>query len=248
MERDSRPQHRYYPRAPITEAVIDFQFAEMVDARVCDRAKNRLKQIYPNTTDWIEYHVEVNPQTKASEFHERVRGFRLSDLDETCVVIVANTRFAVSRLAPYAGWDEFRERLVRDWKTFKSVAGYKKIARIGVRYINRIDIPLAGKPIELSDYIRFYLEVPQPPFPPIDQQFSQAVFSVAGRKIVLNTGTVPSPLIGYGSVALDIDIACDTNVPQTDDEILSYLETVRDQKNMLFEACITDRARALFEQ
>ena len=61
--------------------------------------------------------------------------------------------------------------------------------------------------------------------------------------VVVHMATVPSPLLNHASFALDIDFGREVNVPQADDGLWSYIEQIRDRKNVLFEACITERTR-----
>jgi len=65
-------------------------------------------------------------------------------------------------------------------------------------------------------------------------------------QLMINTGVMPSPLLNYTSFLIDIDIGRTHDVPQRDEEIFEFLTSIRDKKNMIFEACITDRARELF--
>jgi uncharacterized protein (TIGR04255 family) len=47
---------------------------------------------------------------------------------------------------------------------------------------------------------------------------------------------------------LDIDIFMVSNTPQKDDDIYQLLNEIRVKKNETFEACITNRARELFQK
>jgi uncharacterized protein (TIGR04255 family) len=78
-------------------------------------------------------------------------------------------------------------------------------------------------------------------------QFEGVVPEIDG-KVIVNTATAPSPLIDHVSLLLDMDLFKDQNLPQKDDELWDLLAAYRKQKNMLFEAFITDRARGLFDR
>jgi uncharacterized protein (TIGR04255 family) len=64
--------------------------------------------------------------------------------------------------------------------------------------------------------------------------------------ITINSGIVPPPLEGHLSIMLDIDVGRDHDLPQRDEGLLSLLQEFRIEKNRVFEACVTDRARELF--
>jgi uncharacterized protein (TIGR04255 family) len=56
---------------------------------------------------------------------------------------------------------------------------------------------------------------------------------------------VPPPQAGLVSVVLDIEMVCANNVPSDDEAIWKLLNQLRQKKNEIFEACITDAAREL---
>ena len=93
-------QHPTYRRAPITEAIIDFQFSEPLDGDTCNKVKSKLEEEYPLVIDWSEIGITFDPSAKATDVQEKVRGFKLSSVDQTDIVIAANTRFAHLDLRP----------------------------------------------------------------------------------------------------------------------------------------------------
>jgi uncharacterized protein (TIGR04255 family) len=153
-----------------------------------------------------------------------------------------------SQLAPYPGWDVFFERFCRDWAAWKRTLGYRKITRIGVRYINRIDIPATAPIIEHEEYLNIY------PHMPTELQSLMAYSVVAqlplpdiGCILTLNSSSAPSQLLGHAAFIVDQDIGKDDDPPQSDEEIYALLNQIRVKKNEVFEACITPRARELFK-
>jgi uncharacterized protein (TIGR04255 family) len=49
------------------------------------------------------------------------------------------------------------------------------------------------------------------------------------------------------SVVLDIDIFCDAEMPSDEEGTWAFFEELRFCKSQAFEACITDKARELFQ-
>jgi uncharacterized protein (TIGR04255 family) len=236
-----------YRRPPITEAVFGWSFADPIDQEVVTRARDRFLDEFPMVSDVGEFQVQVDAATQKASVSPQTQGYRLASLnDQVDIVAVTNSRFSVSRLAPYDGWDAFRGRAIRAWGKWKDIAGYRRISRIGVRYINRIDIPTADGRIDLSDYFALKLDIPQPPFPLLTTHTTQAIFQTTDFQITVHLAVVPPVLINHLSYALDFDFGRNVKVPQSDDEIWHLIDGVREQKNMLFEGSITDRTRALF--
>jgi len=58
------------------------------------------------------------------------------------------------------GWDVFFGRFCRDWGVWKRTLDYQKITRVGVRYINRIDIPATASLIQHEEYLNIYPHIP----------------------------------------------------------------------------------------
>jgi uncharacterized protein (TIGR04255 family) len=249
-EKNSSGSHRVnYSRAPITESVISVQFADPVPPEVLGKLKTQLSAEYPFAEGWAELAVTFDAATQTTSNQEMNKGYKFATLDRLDVLIVTNNRISVSRLAPYTGWEQFSARARRDWDLFKRLTGFRKLSQIGVRYINRVDIPFPekpGAPFNADEYLLIGPTIPQPPFPPMESSTMQVRCPTELGEIVCNNARVPSPLVNHHSFVLDIDIIRRVNVPQSDDELWIYIDQVRDQKNMLFEACITDKARALF--
>jgi uncharacterized protein (TIGR04255 family) len=73
------------------------------------------------------------------------------------VVQVAPYLLAVNQLAPYTSWRRFFPLIKRCFRAYEQVATPTGFRRIGMRYINKIEIPETN--LELSDYFTFYPHV-----------------------------------------------------------------------------------------
>ena len=63
--------------------------------------------------------------------------------------------------------------------------------------------------------------------------------------LVLNEALMPPPDPNVVSVLLDIDLFCEEPLPDNEDGLWALFEEMRDRKNQIFEACITDKTREL---
>lgn len=239
----------FYPRAPITEAVIEFRFAEQIKFTDAERAARKFGAQYPVVENEEQKEVTFEFTTGVSKSNVSWSGRKLSSSDRADVTMIRTTAFLASRLAPYLGWDQFVGRARADWERVKSVIGYRKIVRVGVRYINRIDIPGAlKKEIVPTDYVTLGITMPDLDWGPITEYFMQvnrrAKDNACG--ISINSGVVPSPLVGYRSILVDIDVSTE-EVPADEDGLWGLVENIRNKKNDTFEAIITDAARDLFK-
>lgn len=240
-----------YKNPPIIEAVIELRFADAFAPADLAKISMDFGAAYPNRQELMNFTsvnirvTEQNPETHV----DHQRGYRFSSNDISEIVMLWPSIFAVSQLAPYPGWDDFFGRFERDWKAWKSCVGYKKISRVGVRFINRIDVPIVDGITEESEFLNVFARLPDS-FGPMTGYAVQAQLPVPdmGCTLVINSAAVPSPLIGHASFMLDIDLAMDANPPQRDDAIYELVNRIRVKKNQVFEACVTPRAKERFNQ
>lgn len=240
-----------YSHPPITEAVIEIKFSTPLESTVFEKLNHKFNRNYPEDKAIRNVLVALkitgespHPQPSASE---GVSGHRRSSADMTELLVWWPSSFVVSQLAPYPGWNLFMARFTRDWKASKRSRGFRKISRVGVRFINRIDIPTDNGTVEHEQYLNIYPKLPDS----IETVESYAVQTLSRIEDIhcilsINSASVPSPVLGYASYILDIDIAKEADLPQNDKELLQLLNQIRDWKNKIFEDCIDQKARRLF--
>jgi uncharacterized protein (TIGR04255 family) len=249
-----------YARPPITEAVIEIRFDPAVTQGALAKFVNDVRGQYPTVEQGYDVTVELKVSAPGAEPvatpRKEFAGYKITGREGTDLILLSADRLATVRLAPYCGWEQFLETAKNNYALLKKRSGYRKIVRVATRYINRIDIPVrtAGsggdtKPINTIEYLLAEPRVPKiiPNINNFSSQFEGVVPEIDG-KVIVNTATAPSPLIDHVSLLLDMDLFKDQNLPQKDDELWDLLAAYRKQKNMLFEAFITDRARGLFDR
>lgn len=240
-----------YNRPPITEAVIEICFASPHDQAKLAKTIKKLKALYADFQELKSYDLTIDisnirqaePTAKATP--QIVH--RLSSTDMTQLLLLKESSLLVSQLAPYCGWIDFFDRFTRDWKVWKKYMGFNEIKRIGVRYINRLDIPVSGPTLDFSQYVNIYPKIPGILGPNLKYAM-QTQFPINELKstLILNTAVVPSPLLDHMSLVIDQDIVREVDSPQKDESLYSFLNEVHEKKNTVFESCITDKARELF--
>jgi uncharacterized protein (TIGR04255 family) len=242
-----------YECAPIAEAVIGINFVTPLSQEDIDKVNNKFSSRYPQLQHLKNVSVAVQvPGDKKAKTRTKLNeedGYRRSTSDQTELLVLWHSSLTVSQLAPYPGWDIFYDRFVRDWKIWKRVLGFREIERIGVRYINRIDIPFSDNTLRIEDYLNVYPEVPDI----IDEMEGYAVQTLSsikdiGCKVTMNSAAVPSPILDHRSFVIDQDIVKKDNPPQKDSDIYELLNKIRIKKNAIFEACINDRVREFFQK
>jgi len=244
---------RRYPNAPIVEAVMDVRAAVATEISV-----DGLKEVHQGEEERYPEHqlnflvsggMLVNQADVTAGASKRLNGHVYRRADVTQVYQARLDGFTFSRLAPYEHWEAFFAEGMRLWRRYAVIARPPSVERLALRYINRIDPPV-GQPVEMSDYLLTRPEM-SPLLPQtLDGFFLNAQLSLGdgGPILTLIETVVPSPTGGV-SLILDIDVAYTQALrvgDDIDDILTSRFSSLRDAKNGVFEACITDRARSLF--
>ena len=245
---DSKLVSMAYRRPPITEAVIGVNFSTSISKEALSAADKKFSANYPQHQVVSNYSVAVALPSQETAKIGREDGHRRSTADMAQLVVLWPSSFVVSHLAPYQGWEHFFERFARDWGTLKKITGFREISRVGVRYINRIDIPAKEPIIEYENFLNIYPKIPDILQPTSSYALqSTTELKEIGCLLRLNSAPVPSPLLHHASFLIDQDISRQVNVPQNDNEIYDLLQKIRVVKNAVFEACVTDKARGFFQ-
>jgi uncharacterized protein (TIGR04255 family) len=244
---DDQAPDKQYLRPPITEAVVELRFEPSIPAGVLKKLSSRFAKSYPGVQELKNISVKLEIKEQPEPIVDPGRAFyRRASPDETQLAIISEQSLAISQLAPYPGWREFLARFARDLAIWRDAAGFRRFTRIGLRYINRIDIPMHH--LQKIDYEAFLRIYPHLPFDGIYNYAMNVQLPIENIPcdLTINTATVQPPLYGFGSHLLDLDFGRTIDVPQGIDEIIDFLSILRLRKNEVFEACVTDKARALF--
>ena len=238
-----------YPHAPITEAVIDIQCTN--GRGVADLEKvNAEERRYPSTEKLFAARGQMllGPDSNAiaSASSEAIGFLHRSD-DGLQIYQARVNGFTFSRLAEYTSWGEVSGEARRLWGKYRAIAAPGSVSRIALRYVNRLDIPLP-----LDDFSRYLRTAPQ-----LSTELPQGLSGYfmqlqvplpdTGTACVINETIIEPSKPNTVAVVLDIDVFRATEVPQDEAQLWEQLEQLRHEKNRVFEACITDEARKLFQ-
>jgi len=246
-----------YPRPPITEAVIEIRLDQPVPKVSLDKVRARALKKYPLSDELSSVGVLFEPEKAAARVKQEWIGYKLTNVDSTDILMLQSQAFSTSRLAPYPGWESFCGNARQEWNEWKREVGYIKVIRIGVRYINRLDIPVENDGfIRVEDYLKLYVQLPNfetamtgLPIAPKMADFTTQVHMHLSNdqcELTINSSSIPSPLVKHLSLVLDIDVSRQREVPQHDEEIWALIDRIRDYKNHIFEESITEAAREIF--
>lgn len=164
--------------------------------------------------------------------------------DESALIQLGSNLLAVNQFQPYPEWPKFKRQIMEQLDTYRSVAEPDGFARLGLRYVNRVDIP--GAHIELKDYFKALPQVP----PELPDTWSAFVMSVnvayAGPASTLRISVATMPPVSQDRVLvlLDLDLFSEGEEMPNFDQIEEWLESSHTRIEEAFDGSVTERTHA----
>jgi uncharacterized protein (TIGR04255 family) len=241
-----------YKRAPITECIIELRVVEALSQSEIDGIASRLQATHPTSADVMAAEVTIDTVTGAltGPAASVPRGKRMVSEDGANVVLLTPNFLTTARLPPYARWEELFNRARDNWSHWLEVVGPRQLARVGVRYINRIDIPLPESgTVDLGEYLTFQPNTNELDLP-VAHFFTQATLGSWKEHWLVNIASATSPVSvpNAVSILLDIDVHRFNELPAPSDDPWSMIGEAREIKNDIFQRVLTDKAKGLFDQ
>jgi uncharacterized protein (TIGR04255 family) len=240
-------ERQQYPKPPLIEAVLELRFEQNMSERELTRLKDRLQRAFPAADELRNFQAKLEDQGAVQM--TGLAGYKLTAKNGTDVVMLQPNALVTSRLAPYEGWERLVEHAKENYEAFEKIAGYKRVVRVGARFVNRIDVPnrlLANR--HVGDLLNIKIALPA------DTASSLGEFSLAqnfvhkesGLKVLAQVAVGEPALIDHTSVFVDLDCAIDEQIPAKIDQVWELVGTMRDPKDNVFESFLTPEVRELF--
>lgn len=245
---------KHYDRAPVVEAIIDIQtefdqapseekFVECHEA-VADRLPVRAPLQFVQLG--FSRAGETAADWKQSVSESQV-GLRLSSDNSNRVLQLQNRGFTYSHMPPYSNWETFSSEAKYLWRIFAEKCGPARISRCSTRFINRINIPHGN--IDLATYFNLRPSIPDALPEVVTGMFMQLQMPLTkiseNAVAVVNLGMTAPEKPDTSSVLLDFDLVNPVRLDSRSEDIWKTLDELRNEKNIFFEACITDNVRSL---
>jgi uncharacterized protein (TIGR04255 family) len=247
-------KHETFPNAPITEALIDLRatFGGEVDLEQLEALAGEFAKKFPVKEPRIEhsYELKVEGDTGDAETHARSKriGYVLFSEDRGKAIQLRVNGFSFSKMKPYEDWISLRDEAQKHWEIYRDTMKPNRVARLAVRYINRIEIPL---PIdEFENYILTGPNIAEGVPQGVNEFFFRLVIPSQedARIQAVVTSTIEKPSENGETLPyiFDIDAFTPTDLDPTSKGVWATLEKLRDYKNLIFFKSTTDKAKELF--
>lgn len=240
-----------YDRPPIIQAIVEFRSRQAFKNET--KKKRAIKAFAKNYAEHqpkilkqitFELNPNGNPKAITTDIHEDL--FTSEDITEQ--LQVKQSSFVIAQIAPYCGWDEFFGRVERDWRLWCDYISIIDLDRVGLRYINRIDIPMEDGSGTPGAYINIMPNLPAGSGTGGSYKLrTDSNLIDLDAHLVVQSSLAMSPIPNKLAINLDMDIGKQYKSTPDIEEVFNFLHQARRKKNEIFEACITDEARALFK-
>ena len=235
-------------KAPIVEAVLDIRARaqQLLDET---SAKAMLESVltgyrFLDFQQDFEFTVQIKDGPTLSDM--KWGGVRFISNDEKQIAKVTNNGILFSCLAPYTNWNDFSAAGLTLWKAFQKIASPTNIHRVGIRYINKIELPANDQ--RLDAYLSSCPSAPKDFDAPLLGFMHQDVLKIPDHPYAINiVKTIQAPEgPGRGvSIVLDIDVFTDDCVGLDESSLSARLVEMRWLKNKVFFGSITSAAKDL---
>lgn len=244
---------RIYRKSPIFEAVCEFRFlpGKEWDGALPGLIYEELKGQFPGREQGLRLtgQVESGPGGIQQKIVQ-IDTVRFISKNKRNAVQLSPHQLLISRYQPYTQWEDLLPLIQTGLKVYRSLAKPKGLQRIGLRYINHIDIKFEGDKVELEDYFDIYPYLGER-LPQIHTSFIVGVeIPYENFRDVLRLQISNAPMVSETEkimrTILDIDYFCGRAGAIGFRSVSSWLKKAHSRIENNFEGCIKDPLRTQF--
>jgi uncharacterized protein (TIGR04255 family) len=240
-----------YKKAPILEAALEFRWQpERPLSSVRAAAGLPVFSEFEAPKDRKLVNATLDLQGGEISHESKEVGVELALKDGSQVAIIEADKFVFVQRAPYGQWQTFSQRALGLLEPVARSLSVEEFSRIGVRFVNRIDIPQAPDGnVNTDDYITVKFDGPRQDRGVV-LEFQMRVVKPTtkdGISYALVVATSGSLLPNHSSIVLDIDVFTEGPTPASGEVFATILAQMRDEKNDIFHSCLKQPAVDLFE-
>jgi uncharacterized protein (TIGR04255 family) len=240
----------HFQNPPIIEAVVAFSVATLSDSSVrafegCREEMKALGYVEAGRVTQHFFQMRLESGVSSTSSADGQVGVRFNSEDSLHAVQFNRNAFVFSRLGRYECWEQLRDEAKKLWDVYTRTAGGLRVLMAGVRYINKLFIPINEEP---EEFVNAYAKIPHHVAPSINEMFMRTVSPIPDPpgRFIHNQVLLPQEKAGFSALLLDNDFQFPVE-GKTESEIWQMLEIVREIKDRYFEELTTDRMRATFD-
>jgi len=242
-----------FPKAPITEAVLDIRtnVSEKVDLSHLARFQEKIKERFPIKKERYSwkggFQIGKGSVPEITGASGGPDGCLFKSKDNTKIAQVRLNGFTFNKLKPYSGWDVFYPEARELWEKYVDLTKPGNVSRLALRYINRIDVPLP-----IKDFKEYILTVPE-----IAKGLPQGLVECLMRLCIPNLDIAAHAMVTVSfkprkenlailPIIFDIDVFKMVDFNPENEEIWETMKLLRDFKNDIFLKSLTKKTKDMF--
>lgn len=250
-----------YRRPPVHEVALSLVFVTPASTRELEQLPGSLRDRFPmvERQERVELEMTAGAAQQILSSARTFDGWRFTDASGTRVVFAAHSRASFHAVRPgqwptgdYAGWPAIYREALALLTSFAPLYGQLNIERAGLRYLNRIAVPVGSR---LEDWFNIGFTAP----PLLRDTYAMNLRQTWGRieghddlsaTIGLATIEIPDPSVRLGHVGFLLDIEVFNLWKPLAPKFLQLRDWCRrahDVEREIFEFSITDLLRQRFE-
>lgn len=242
-----------YRNPPIVEAVCEFRLAPNAKwditspGMIYEQVRNefRIKE-----QSVFQQSVVTSGPTGAPPILSKVESVRFLSDDKLRLIQVAPRILAINCLRPYPSWEGFKPMIENAFDVLTDVTQADFFQRIGLMYVNRIEIPSPSATIKLDEYFEYRLFLGQNLPKNVASFMVGSIFPFEnGRdlcRVELITAMPEKPK--HAACILTLDYFLAKPKAFSAPEVRDWVENAHQNIETTFEGCITDSLRRIFEE
>jgi uncharacterized protein (TIGR04255 family) len=248
-------------RSPIIEAVVDIDCDLPADVDLADlerEVRERFSERYPGFRRIFRpngHQLVSAGAPQQLDVRAATDAFQLLSEDEPQLVQVRRSGYSFNRFRPYKDLDDYLPEIERTWKIFVALLSPLAVRRIGLRFINRIDLPPVEEIVDLGEYLNLGSRLPEDvslKFTSVLNEYS-AVEDISENEVkvrfVIREQDLPPPWRRETPLPVILDIAGSRRGsadPQVWENISATIQSLRRMGNAIFRSSLTERCLNLF--
>lgn len=242
---------RKYKNPPIIEAVCEFRLTPDTDwdLTIPGLLYEKLQDEFPKKQARAVQSLKIStdPEGMQQEIRQEQRIALLTE-DGKRFVQLGPHLLSINCLSPYPSWDGFNPFIERAFSTLTETLDIKGLERIGLRYVNLIEIP--HQPVRIEDYFQFYpflgADLPQE----IGGFSIRCVFPFVDGRDSCRVQLRQTAPRDSNSTAFILDLDYSLSKPRgiRANESLKWIGEAHQKVEEIFEGAINDRLRSIFQE
>lgn len=246
----------HLPNAPISEALIDIRLVlpSGIDVDKFSKLPPELEKEFPNNEALKRFMGGFQLDQKKFELTSKTIdkgfiGYIHKSKNNDRVVQLRNDGFTYSKLKPYETWDNLKDEAKVFFDFYESIVKLNSVSRVALRYINHLNIPFTSDKFNFDEYLKSAPDIPS--------ELPQTVLSFLSRVVIPDPNSGATAIVNQAlesvtdpkvvPVILDIDVFIERDFDLETENIWDIFEGLRNFKNDIFFAYITDKAKELYK-